>query len=102
MEEKTRHWLEHLEQRINEVEELHGKSSVTEEQGKFFDYIYPSISRRLDELERNHLNNYRLIVDLKSERKVMKQDVLQYKKKIQQIEQLLINNGLIHLLTKEK
>lgn len=68
------------------------------QQMTFFDYIYPSMSRRLDELETDN----RLLNDrqcrLSAELEIAKDHFFQYKKKIQRIEQFLIEKGLIKLL----
>lgn len=64
----------------------------------FFDYIYPKISSRLDELEKDNKLLYRKQCDLCSELEINKTHFIQYKKKIQRIEQFLIENGLIKLL----
>lgn len=72
---------------------------MNEDQATFFDRIYPTISQRLQSLEddRKHMNFY--IIEFKHELKFMNLTIDQYKKKIQKIEQLLIENGLKHLLT---
>lgn len=68
------------------------------DQLNFFDYIYPSISRQLDELKKScHCNEIR-IIELHHERKSQGLLINQYKKKIQRIEQMLIEHGLIDLL----
>jgi len=72
------------------------------EQLKFFDYIYPSISRQLDDIRKSCENNYRRILEINEERKAQRELIEQYKKKIQRIEQFLIKHGLINLLRDKK
>ena len=72
------------------------------QQAKFFDYIYPSISRRLDDLERKLSMHPAQLMNLKTQINFQNLTIDQYKKKIQRIEQLLIENGLIGLLKKGK
>lgn len=67
---------------------------MSKDQATFFDRIYPTISRRLHDLESDQKNNHYQITELKSHIKVMELTVEQYKKKIQKIEQLLIERGL--------
>jgi hypothetical protein len=69
-------------------------AEVSPDQAKFFDRIYPSISRRLHDLESDQKSKHYQITELKSQLKVMELTVEQYKKKIQRIEQLLIEKGL--------
>ncbi|MDE1829571.1 MAG: hypothetical protein KGI25_04545 [Thaumarchaeota archaeon] len=71
---------------------------MTEDQATFFDRIYPTITRRLQDLEDDRKNTYFQITDLKHEIKLMKLTVEQYKAKIQKIEQALINHGLKRVL----
>lgn len=75
---------------------------INKDQANFFDYIYPSISRRLDELEKKDNAKMHMLLEIRLERDELKKMVNQYKKKIQRIEQFLIEHGLIKLLTKEK
>ena len=72
------------------------------EQAKFFDYIYPSISRKLDDLERKLSMHPYQISDLKSQINIQNLTIDQYKKKIQRIEQMLIKLGLLGLLKNNK
>lgn len=76
-------------------EETEKKLSV---QMEFFDYIYPSISRQLDELRKQQDLNFRKISNLIQDKKQDKLVIEQYKGKIQRIEQFLIEHGLISLL----
>ncbi len=71
-----------------------------EEQVNFFDYIYPRISSQLDNLskEQEFLNKRMLAIE--EERKHLFETIDQYKRKIQRIENFLIEKGLIHLLGK--
>ncbi|HHF7341062.1 TPA: hypothetical protein ACPSKZ_000671 [Legionella anisa] len=71
---------------------------MTEDQATFFDRIYPSISRRLHDLESDQKNKHYQITELRSQVKLMELTVEQYKKKIQKIEQLLIQKGLKGIL----
>lgn len=71
------------------------------QQMEFFDYIYPSISRRIDDLEKRVNRNWDNILMLNAERDQYREIIEQYKKKIQRIEQLLIEHGLINLLGKK-
>lgn len=71
---------------------------MTEDQATFFDRIYPTITRRLQDLEDDRKNTYFQITDLNHEIKLMKLTVEQYKSKIQKIEQALINHGLKRVL----
>lgn len=71
---------------------------MTQDQATFFDRIYPSISQRLQSLEDDRKYTNFHIIELKHEIKVMNEIVKQYKKKIQKIEQLLIEHGLKNLL----
>jgi uncharacterized coiled-coil DUF342 family protein len=70
------------------------------EQLTFFDYIYPSISRQLDEVRQACDRNHQHLLGLEEERKTQRELIDQYKKKIQRIEQFLIELGLIELLGK--
>lgn len=72
------------------------------EQLKFFDYVYPSISRQLDEIRKSCENNYQRMLEINEERKSQRELIEQYKKKIQRIEQFLIEHGLISLLRNKK
>lgn len=72
------------------------------EQLKFFDYIYPSISRQLDEIRKSCEHNYQIMLEINEERKSQRELIEQYKKKIQRIEQFLIEHGLISLLRGKK
>lgn len=72
------------------------------EQLEFFDYIYPHISRTLDEVKRQCNLNFERIVIMQEERKQEKLMIEQYKGKIQRIEQLLIEHGLIKLLGRKE
>ena len=71
---------------------------ISKDQATFFDRMYPSISRRLHDLESDHKNQHYQITDLRSQIKLMELTVEQYKKKIQKIEQLLIQKGLKSIL----
>lgn len=71
---------------------------ITKDQATFFDRIYPSISKRLDSLETEKINNHYKTKELESEIQIMQLTVDQYKKKIQKIEQLLIKRGLMSIL----
>jgi len=71
-----------------------------DEQVAFFDYIYPQISRRLDDLERSNVSLNNRLLAIEEERKQLLLHVEQYKKKIQRVEQFLIEQGLIKLLGK--
>lgn len=72
------------------------------QQMTFFDYIYPSLSQRIDSLEKavNNLNHKNLETIL--QRKHLIEHVDQYKRKIQKIERFLIENGLIKLLNQKE
>lgn len=72
-----------------------------QEQLNFFDYIYPRISSQLDSLEKSQKSLNNRILCLEEERKYLLEHITQYKKKIQRIEQFLIENGLIKLLGKK-
>ena len=78
---------------INDEEKL--KQQLT-----FFDYIYPRISSSIDDLKQGHKNLSGRMLRLEEERKYLIEMIYQYKKKIQRIEQFLIENGLIKLLGK--
>jgi hypothetical protein len=73
-----------------------------DEQVAFFDYIYPRMSMRLDELEKFNRSNESRLIEIQEERKHLLLEVSQYKKKIQRIEQFLIEKGLINLLGKKE
>lgn len=72
------------------------------EQLEFFDYIYPHISRTLDEVRKQCDLNFKHMVIMQEERKQEKLMIEQYKGKIQRIEQLLIEHGLIKLLGRKE
>jgi chromosome segregation ATPase len=74
--------------------------SLDKEQASFFDRIYPSLSRRLDDLEKADTHKTHQILELILERRELMKTIDQYKRKIQRVEQFLIENGLIKLLTK--
>lgn len=71
---------------------------MSKDQATFFDRIYPTISRRLHDLESDQKNKHYQMTELRSHVKVMELTVEQYKKKIQKIEQLLIQHGLKSIL----
>lgn len=71
---------------------------MSKDQATFFDRIYPTISRRLHDLEADQKNKHYQMTELRSHVKVMELTVEQYKKKIQKIEQLLIQRGLKSIL----
>lgn len=75
---------------------------MTEDQATFFDRMYPQISQRLHDLEQSDKSTHMRLVDMKSHIKVMELTVEQYKKKIQKIEQLLIEHGLTKILKGKK
>jgi hypothetical protein len=77
-------------------------NNISKEQCDFFYYIYPSISRKLDEIDKKHSYYERVLIDIKEERKSILELVNQYKKKIQRIELFLIKKGLIELLGKDE
>lgn len=68
----------------------------------FFYRIYPSISQRLNDLERDirHLNFAGQGLRLENMR--LMEIVLQYKRKIQNVEQFLLNQGLLDVLKSNK
>ncbi len=71
---------------------------MDEIQATFFDRVYPTISHRLNELEKEQKNCHYRMVELKSQIRNMGLTVEQYKKKIQKIEQILIGKGLQSVL----
>jgi len=74
---------------------------IDKDQATFFDRIYPSISQRLNSLEKENITIKSQMFELHMERKELNNMINQYKKKIQRVEQFLIKHGLIKLLTKE-
>ena len=67
----------------------------------FIDYIYPKLSQRIDDMDKQFNALHRKVQGFKLEREYLIDHFLQYKKKIQRIEQFLIENGLIRLLGKK-
>lgn len=76
-------------------------SQKLKEQMNFFDYIYPWISREINELKNTNDTSYRLMLEMKASIGLQNEIIGQYKGKIQRIEQFLIKRGLIELLGKE-
>jgi len=66
----------------------------------FFDRIYPKLSAKLDNLEKDNETLHKLLLDIQCDQKINNVHFVQYKKKIQRIEQFLIENGLIKLMDK--
>ena len=73
-------------------------NELLKQQLQFFDYIYPTISRQIDELKKEQANINSHVLHLIEEKKYWMETINQYKKKIQRIEQFIIENGLIKLL----
>ena len=71
---------------------------ISKDQATFFDRIYPSISRRLHDLETDQKDKHYRITELRSQIRMMELTVEQYKSKIQKIEQALIRKGLKSVL----
>jgi wobble nucleotide-excising tRNase len=71
---------------------------MSKDQATFFDRIYPTISQRLYDLEREQKCKHEQLNDLRSQIQLMNLTVEQYKKKIQKIEQSLIDRGLKSIL----
>lgn len=65
---------------------------------KFVDHIYLTISRQLDALTKSDRWVSHEIYELQKANKEKEFEFQQYKKKIQRIEQFLIEHGLIKLL----
>lgn len=68
------------------------------QQLSFFDYIYPQISARLSELEKNNKKIEQELLLQINEKQNLILTIEQYKKKIQRIEWFLIKKGVIELL----
>ena len=81
---------------------MNDEEKKLKEQLNFIDYIYPDLSRRLNDLQRESDNIVRHMFDVDSQIKNQNRIIEQYKKKIQRIEQFLIKHGFIKLLSKEK
>lgn len=77
-------------------------AGITDEEGTFFNRIYPTLSMRLSELDSFDKHQSIEITNLGRHLVEMQDIVYQYKNKIQKIEQALIQYGLINLLKGEK
>lgn len=65
---------------------------------KFFDYIYPSISLRLNKLESCYSSIKDELNEMRMKNNTNLEHIDQYSKKIHKIEQFIIERGLMYIL----
>jgi ADP-glucose pyrophosphorylase len=70
------------------------------EQLAFFDYIYPELSRRINNLESENSYNQKILNKALDETRQIKHEFKQYKNKVKRIENYFLQLGIISSLGK--